>query len=71
VLTSWSPASGDDIRVDSAVEQGDTVPSYDGLLATLAVHAPTPRAAVARLHAARERWVVEGVALVQGVRSGV
>jgi len=69
VLTTWSPPTGDDVRVDSAVEQGDT-PPYDGLLATLAVHAPDPRAAVARLHEARAQWVVDGVPLAQGVRSG-
>lgn len=69
VLTAWDPPVGADLRVDSAVEQGDPAP-YDGLLATLAVHGPDARAAVDRLHQARAQWVVDGVSTVQGVRRG-
>jgi acetyl-CoA carboxylase biotin carboxylase subunit/3-methylcrotonyl-CoA carboxylase alpha subunit len=48
----WPP-TGDDLRVETGVREGDTVtPFYDPLLAKIIAHAPTRDAAIDRLEAA-------------------
>jgi acetyl-CoA carboxylase biotin carboxylase subunit len=61
-LTRWEPPAGPGIRVDTHCYAGYTVPPYyDSLLAKLIVHAADRAAAVARLRAALDRFVVEGI----------
>jgi acetyl-CoA carboxylase biotin carboxylase subunit len=59
------PADGafhDGIRIDAGYRAGDTVtPFYDSLLAKIISHAPTREEAIARLRAALQKFVVEGV----------
>jgi acetyl-CoA carboxylase biotin carboxylase subunit len=59
------PADGafhDGIRIDAGYRAGDTVtPFYDSLLAKIISHAPTRAEAIARLRAALQKFVVEGV----------
>jgi acetyl-CoA carboxylase biotin carboxylase subunit len=59
------PADGqfhDGVRVDAGYRAGDTVtPFYDSLLAKLVVHGPTRAEAIARLRAALDAFLVEGV----------
>jgi acetyl-CoA/propionyl-CoA carboxylase biotin carboxyl carrier protein len=60
VLYYREPA-GSDVRVDSGVEAGTTVPSvYDPLLAKVIAHGPDRAAALRRLRAALERFIVLG-----------
>jgi 3-methylcrotonyl-CoA carboxylase alpha subunit len=57
------PESGDGVRVDTGVREGDTVtPYYDSMLAKLIVHAPDRDAAIAKLLAALNATVIEGIA---------
>jgi acetyl-CoA carboxylase, biotin carboxylase subunit len=54
----WRPG----IRLDTAMEEGASVPPfYDSMIAKLIVHAPDRPAAVERLRAALESFVVDGV----------
>jgi acetyl-CoA carboxylase biotin carboxylase subunit len=59
------PADGafhDGIRIDAGYRAGDTVtPFYDSLLAKIVSHAPTREGATARLRAALQNFVIEGV----------
>jgi acetyl-CoA carboxylase, biotin carboxylase subunit len=58
----WRPPHGPGIRLDTAMEEGaDVPPFYDSMIAKLIVHAPDRPAAVERLRAALESFVVEGV----------
>ena len=58
----WRPPHGEGIRLDTAMEEGANVPPfYDSMIAKLIIHAPDRRAAVERLRAALESFVVEGV----------
>ena len=51
------------VRVDTGVEEGDTVTShYDSLIAKLITHEETRAATVASMRAALDRFVVRGVA---------
>ena len=62
-ITRWRPPRGEGVRVDSAIEEGETVsPYYDSMIAKLIVHAPDRPRAVARLRDALEVFEVEGVA---------
>jgi acetyl/propionyl-CoA carboxylase alpha subunit len=57
------PDSGDGVRVDAGVREGDTVtPYYDSMLAKLIVHAPTREGAITKMLAALDATVVEGIA---------
>jgi acetyl-CoA carboxylase biotin carboxylase subunit len=58
----WRPPRGDGIRLDTAMEEGAIVPPfYDSMIAKLIVHAADRTAAVERLRAALELFVVEGI----------
>lgn len=62
-ITRWVPATGPGVRVDSAVQEGSTVPPYyDSMVAKLIVTGSDRAQAVERLSAALKRFVVEGIA---------
>ena len=53
---------GEGVRVDTGVREGDTVtPHYDSMIAKLIVHGPDREAAIARMGAALDGTVVEGI----------
>ncbi len=61
-ITRWQMPSGPGIRVDTAVEAGDRIPSeYDPLIAKLIAHAEDRPAALARLRRAVGEMEVGGV----------
>ena len=58
----WRPPHGPGIRLDTAMEEGANVPPfYDSMIAKLIVHASDRPAAVERMRAALESFVVEGI----------
>jgi acetyl-CoA carboxylase biotin carboxylase subunit len=58
----WRPPHGEGIRLDTAMEEGtDVPPFYDSMIAKLIVHAHDRSAAVERLRAALESFVVKGI----------
>lgn len=62
-ITRWVPATGPGIRVDSAVQEGSTVPPYyDSMVAKLIVTGANRAEAVDRLSAALKRFEVQGIA---------
>lgn len=62
-ITRWAPATGPGIRVDSAVQEGSTVPPYyDSMVAKLIVTGANRFEAVERLSSALKRFEVEGIA---------
>jgi acetyl-CoA carboxylase biotin carboxylase subunit len=61
-ITRWAPPSGPGIRVESGVAEGCQVSvHYDPLLAKLVTGGATREEAIARMQAALEAFVVEGV----------
>ena len=61
-ITRWTMPSGPGIRVDTAVEAGDRIPSeYDPLIAKLIAHAEDRPAAIARLRRAVAEAEVGGI----------
>jgi 3-methylcrotonyl-CoA carboxylase alpha subunit len=57
------PAESDDVRVDTGVEQGDSItPFYDPMIAKLIVHAPDRAGALARMRTALAEYRIVGVA---------
>jgi len=61
-ITTWRVPDGNDVRVDSGVEQGSVVsPLYDPLLAKLVVWAPDRHMAIRRMRGALDGVEVEGV----------
>jgi acetyl-CoA carboxylase biotin carboxylase subunit len=59
----WRPPQGPGIRLDTATEEGATVPPfYDSMIAKLIVHAADRGAAVALLGKALARFEVKGIA---------
>ncbi|MBX5491391.1 MAG: acetyl-CoA carboxylase biotin carboxylase subunit [Chloroflexi bacterium] len=61
-ITRWEPPRGPGIRVDTHCYAGYTVPPYyDSLLAKLIAHGADRPQAVARLRAALDQFVVEGI----------
>jgi acetyl-CoA carboxylase, biotin carboxylase subunit len=59
----WRPPQGPGIRLDTAIEEGATVPPfYDSMIAKLIVHAADRAAAVALLGKALARFEVKGIA---------
>jgi acetyl-CoA carboxylase biotin carboxylase subunit len=61
-ITEYHPPGGLDVRVDSALYAGYTVPPYyDSLIAKLVVHGKTRNACLMRLRRALEEFVVGGV----------
>jgi acetyl-CoA carboxylase biotin carboxylase subunit len=61
-ITRWQPPTGDGIRVDTHVEAGYIVsPHYDSLIAKLIVRGADRDDAIARMLAALDAFVVEGV----------
>ena len=62
ILSRWRPPFGAGIRIDSAVDEGDTVPAvYDSLMAKLIVHAPDRSSAIARMVRALSEFEILGV----------
>jgi acetyl-CoA carboxylase biotin carboxylase subunit len=58
----WRPPHDEGIRLDTAMEEGaDVPPFYDSMIAKLIVHAHDRTAAVMRLRAALDSFVVEGI----------
>jgi acetyl-CoA carboxylase biotin carboxylase subunit len=61
-VTSWIPAGGAGVRVDSHVYAGYSVPPlYDSLLGKLIVHKETRGEAIATMRRALDEFVVEGI----------
>jgi acetyl-CoA/propionyl-CoA carboxylase biotin carboxyl carrier protein len=61
-ITRWTMPSGPGIRIDTAVEVGDRIPSeYDPLIAKLIVHAEDRPAAIARLRRAVAEVEIGGI----------
>ncbi len=61
-LTTWRPAEGPGIRVDSGYQEGMEVPVYyDPMLAKLVSHGPDRETAIERLRLAIRDFQVEGV----------
>jgi acetyl-CoA/propionyl-CoA carboxylase biotin carboxyl carrier protein len=61
-ITRWQMPSGPGIRVDTAVEAGDRIPSdYDPLIAKLIAHGADRPAALARLRRALAETEVGGI----------
>jgi len=61
-LRAFAPPSGDGVRLDSGVEEGDLVSSfYDPLLAKLVVHGRNRSEAVARMSGALDTFAIAGV----------
>ncbi len=57
------PEQGEGVRVDTGVEQGDSItPFYDPMIAKLIVHGPDRATALARMQAALGRYRIVGVA---------
>ncbi|MCU0983530.1 MAG: biotin/lipoyl-binding protein [Acetobacteraceae bacterium] len=62
-LARFSMPTGEGIRVDTGVREGDVVtPFYDSMIAKIIAHAETREGAIARLGAALAETEVEGVA---------
>jgi acetyl-CoA carboxylase, biotin carboxylase subunit len=62
-IMRWVPATGPGVRVDSAVQEGSTVPPYyDSMVAKLIVTGTDRDQAVERLSIALKRFEVEGIA---------
>ncbi len=61
-ITTFRPALGPGIRVDTFMEDGATVPPfYDSMVAKLIVSAPTREAALNRAARALDEFVIEGI----------
>jgi acetyl-CoA carboxylase biotin carboxylase subunit len=61
-VTRWVMPSGPGVRIDTAVETGDAIPSaYDPLIAKLVVHADDRPSALARLRRALAETEIGGV----------
>jgi acetyl-CoA carboxylase, biotin carboxylase subunit len=61
-VTAWVPPGGFQVRVDSHMMSGYTVPPhYDSLIAKIIVHGQDRTEAVARMHRALSETIVEGV----------
>ncbi|MFN3233353.1 MAG: acetyl-CoA carboxylase biotin carboxylase subunit [Alphaproteobacteria bacterium] len=61
-ITDYHPPGGLDVRVDSALYTGYSVPPYyDSLIAKLVVHGKTRNGCLMRLRRALEEFVVDGV----------
>jgi acetyl-CoA carboxylase biotin carboxylase subunit len=61
-ITRWEPPQGDGIRLDSHMMQGAMIPPfYDSMVGKLIVHGSDRADAIARLSAALDAFVVEGV----------
>ncbi|MDQ2928916.1 MAG: acetyl/propionyl/methylcrotonyl-CoA carboxylase subunit alpha [Pseudomonadota bacterium] len=57
-----APEGSDEVRVDSGVEEGDSItPFYDPMIAKLIVHGPDRAAALARLRTALAEYRIVGV----------
>jgi len=61
-VTRWRLPAGPGVRVDTALEEGDTIrPDYDPLVAKLMVHAPDRPTAIDRLRRALDEFEVGGI----------
>jgi len=61
-IVAWRAPEGSGVRLDSGFEGGQTVtPHYDPMIAKLIVHAETREAAIGKLAAALETFVIAGI----------
>jgi acetyl-CoA carboxylase, biotin carboxylase subunit len=61
-ITVWRPPSGEGLRLDSHIRNGDLVPPfYDSMIGKLIAYAPTRAEALTRLGAALDDFAVEGI----------
>jgi propionyl-CoA carboxylase alpha chain len=61
-LVRYQPPSGDDVRLDSGVREGDEIPIYyDPMIAKLIVHADDRPAAIARMRLALDEFYLRGI----------
>src|SRR3989454_960471 len=62
LITAYHPPCGPDVRVDTHIYAGYTVPPYyDSLLAKVIVHGNTREEALARMRQALDSFIIEGV----------
>lgn len=62
VIAKYAAPAGFGVRVDSAMQQGDTVlPTYDSMIAKLIVHARTRDEAISRMQRALADYRIEGL----------
>jgi len=62
LVARFRPPLGPGVRVDTAVEDGSSIPPfYDSLIAKVIVHARTRELAIARMKRALEVMVIEGI----------
>ena len=67
-VSRLSLPEGEGIRVDTHIRQGDSIsPHYDSMIAKILVHAPDRPTAIARMRAALDAAVVEGVPTTIGL----
>ena len=63
-LIRYREPRGDNVRVDSGVEEGGEISMYyDPMIAKLVAHAPTRDAAITRLHLALDHYEIDGIAI--------
>ena len=61
-IVAWRAPEGSGVRLDAGFEGGQTVtPHYDPMIAKLIVHAETREAAIGKLAAALETFVIAGI----------
>lgn len=67
-ITRWNAPSGEGIRLDSHMSEGAMIPPfYDSMVGKLIAHGKDRAEAIARLSAALEEFVVEGVPTTIGL----
>jgi acetyl-CoA carboxylase biotin carboxylase subunit len=71
-ITKWRTPGGKDIRIDSHIYQGYTVPShYDSMIGKLIVYAENRDKAIARMYRALEEFEVEGIKTTIDFHKGI
>jgi acetyl-CoA carboxylase, biotin carboxylase subunit len=72
VISGWIPPEGEGVRLDTHMAQGAVIsPFYDSMIGKLIVHAPTRDLAVARMTAALDAFVIEGVPTTLSLHRGI
>jgi len=71
-ITKWITPGGKDIRIDSHIYQGYTVPShYDSMIGKLIVYAENREKAIKRMYRALEEFDVEGIKTTIDFHKGI
>ncbi|WP_408587111.1 acetyl/propionyl/methylcrotonyl-CoA carboxylase subunit alpha [Novosphingobium sp.] len=71
-ITRWSPPAGDDVRLDTHMSEGATIPPYyDSMIGKLIVTGENRADAIARLERALADFVVEGVPTTIGLHRAI